>query len=330
MRRHIALSPRWRKVWMDLWGNRLRTLLVMLSISVGVFAVGMVYSSYLMFERDLSRSWGASEPASASLYADPFDEELVDSVRSLRGVKEAEGRRNVTVRVRMGDGQWKQIMLIAIPDYIKQRVNIVRPLSGDWPPDDGDVLLERSSQKEMGVVTGERITVETTAGRKRSLKVSGLVYDPTQIPTLFSGSYYGYISMGTLEKLDETRKSQLLQAMPGLKERAKTLIELADGAKFLFATRPLSFDDKAKALLDEAGRGHLAALLPRLAALYAGRGIELFSAQQISDIHESSGGWPGIINQVARDAMIEAMIASRSAVKRPSMGFKMPKKHVLT
>lgn len=61
----------------------------------------------------------------------------------------------------------------------------------------------------------------------------------------------------------------------------------------------------------------------------AGRGIELFTAEQISDIHESSDGWPGNINQVARDAMIEAMIASRSAVKRPSMGFKMPKKHVL-
>ncbi|HCS42984.1 MAG TPA: cell division protein, partial [Pseudomonas sp.] len=61
----------------------------------------------------------------------------------------------------------------------------------------------------------------------------------------------------------------------------------------------------------------------------AGRGIELFTANQISDIHESSDGWPGTINQVARDAMIEAMIASRSAVKRPSMGFNMPKKHVL-
>ncbi|MGH8331152.1 MAG: cell division protein, partial [Pseudomonas sp.] len=61
----------------------------------------------------------------------------------------------------------------------------------------------------------------------------------------------------------------------------------------------------------------------------AGRGIELFTADQISDIHESSDGWPGTINQVARDAMIEAMIASRSAVKRPSMGFNMPKKHVL-
>ncbi|WP_248767967.1 AAA family ATPase [Pseudomonas sp. MWU12-2345] len=61
----------------------------------------------------------------------------------------------------------------------------------------------------------------------------------------------------------------------------------------------------------------------------AGQGIELFSAEQITEIHESAEGWPGNINQVARDAMIEAMIASRSAVKRPSMGFKMPKKQVL-
>ena len=37
--------------------------------------------------------------------------------------------------------------------------------------------------------------------------------------------------------------------MPGLKERAKTLVELADGAAFLFAERPLVVDDKAAALL---------------------------------------------------------------------------------
>ena len=42
-----------------------------------------------------------------------------------------------------------------------------------------------------------------------------------------------------LERLDERRKAQLLAAMPGLKERAKTLVELADGAAFLFAERPL-------------------------------------------------------------------------------------------
>jgi len=61
----------------------------------------------------------------------------------------------------------------------------------------------------------------------------------------------------------------------------------------------------------------------------AGRGIEVFTREQLVDIHENSDGWPGNINQVARDTLIEAMIASRSTAKRPSMGFKMPKKHVL-
>ncbi|MET0599572.1 MAG: glutamate--tRNA ligase [Mesorhizobium sp.] len=50
-------------------------------------------------------------------------------------------------------------------------------------------------------------------------------------------------------RLDERRKAQLLAAMPGLKERAKTLIELVDGAEFLFAERPLSLDEKAAAQL---------------------------------------------------------------------------------
>ena len=36
------LSPRWRKVLRDLWINKTRTLLVVLSIAVGVFDVGMI------------------------------------------------------------------------------------------------------------------------------------------------------------------------------------------------------------------------------------------------------------------------------------------------
>lgn len=53
------------------------------------------------------------------------------------------------------------------------------------------------------------------------------------------------------EKLDERTRAQLLAAMPGLKERAKTLVELADGAGYLFAVRPLPIEEKAKAQLGE-------------------------------------------------------------------------------
>ena len=51
------------------------------------------------------------------------------------------------------------------------------------------------------------------------------------------------------EKLTPARRAQLMAAMPGLKERAKTLLELADSAAFLFADRPLTLDEKAAGLV---------------------------------------------------------------------------------
>ena len=70
-----------------------------------------------------------------------------------------------------------------------------------------------------------------------------------------------------LRKLDPTMRAKLLAAMPGLKERAKTLIELLDGANFLFADQPLKLDAKALAIVEAGGRAHIAALIPRFAAL---------------------------------------------------------------
>src|SRR5208283_2027634 len=67
-------------------------------------------------------------------------------------------------------------------------------------------------------------------------------------------------------KLDEHKRAELRAAIPGLKERAKTLVELFDGAGFLFAGRPLSMDEKASDILAKGGRAHLKALLPKLAA----------------------------------------------------------------
>ena len=66
------------------------------------------------------------------------------------------------------------------------------------------------------------------------------------------------------ERIDADGWQKLERAMPGLKERAKTLIELLDSASFLFAKRPLTMDEQAAKLLDAAGREMLAALLPRL------------------------------------------------------------------
>jgi glutamyl-tRNA synthetase len=56
----------------------------------------------------------------------------------------------------------------------------------------------------------------------------------------------------------------LAQAMPVLKVRARDLDEIAHGAAFLFATRPLAMTDKAQGLLTEDARDRLAEVHARL------------------------------------------------------------------
>lgn len=62
-------------------------------------------------------------------------------------------------------------------------------------------------------------------------------------------------------------EASFLAAMPGLKERAKTLIELVDSAYYLYAKRPLKLDAKAATLLDDAGKQRLPGLADKLSAI---------------------------------------------------------------
>jgi glutamyl-tRNA synthetase len=103
------------------------------------------------------------------------------------------------------------------------------------------------------------------------------------------------------ERLDEGMRAKLLAAMPGLKERAKTLVELLDGAQYLFAARPLSIDEKAQAVLESGGRAHLRAMQPLLA------GIDHWSAETaeaaVRAYAETSGAKLGQLAQPLRAAL---------------------------
>jgi glutamyl-tRNA synthetase len=66
--------------------------------------------------------------------------------------------------------------------------------------------------------------------------------------------------------LDGAAEDRILGLMPGLKERAKTLVDLAASAAFLARTVPLPFEDKARAVLTPDARALLAGLAGHLAA----------------------------------------------------------------
>ncbi|TMJ44234.1 MAG: glutamate--tRNA ligase [Alphaproteobacteria bacterium] len=67
-----------------------------------------------------------------------------------------------------------------------------------------------------------------------------------------------------LARIDAPMRAKLKRAMPGLKERAKTLIDLMKSSQFLFAQRPLALDDKARQIIADGGVAALEALLPVL------------------------------------------------------------------
>src|SRR3712207_3386394 len=149
------LRPRWRKVLRDLWSNKSRTALVVLSIAVGVFAIGMVLGSRVILLRDLSATWMSVNPASATLSTEAFDDDLVQVVRKMRGVEEAEARRTIGVRVKVGPDEWKDFQFVAIPDFEDMRIYKIHPLSGPWPPKEREVLLERESLRFLGAQVGQ-------------------------------------------------------------------------------------------------------------------------------------------------------------------------------
>lgn len=66
------------------------------------------------------------------------------------------------------------------------------------------------------------------------------------------------------ERLDDAGRARIEALLPGLKERAKTLLDLLDGVQFLVASRPLAFDEKAAKILADGGAEVLKALLPHL------------------------------------------------------------------
>ncbi len=101
--------------------------------------------------------------------------------------------------------------------------------------------------------------------------------------------------------ITDRKKMLLVQAMPELKPRANTLLQLADGARFLFATRPLDFEEAAAALLTTEARTLLAATHNKLVALAKWDRESLEAV--IREVAENSGIKLGKVAQPLRAAL---------------------------
>jgi putative ABC transport system permease protein len=202
------LTPRWQKIWADLWVNKARTLLMTLALVAGVFGVGVIMNTQAILAGNFASGLAAVNPASATLLTDAFDDDWVKAVRRMPEVRDAEGRRQVTVRLQTGPDRWFDLELVAIDDYDQIRVNKIRPESGAWPPPKHQVLLERSALQVAGfadLAIGDTLVVRTPDDTLRELGLAGFAVDFNQTPVMGASKAYGYITFDTLATLGQPR-----------------------------------------------------------------------------------------------------------------------------
>src|SRR5512134_194480 len=196
--------PRWYKVIHDLFGNKTRTLLIVLSMAVGLFAIGIILSARSILSEGLARSFAAIYPSSGTVRTiEPFDEDFLESVRSMKDVQEADARRNMAARVEVAPGEWKNISLFVIADYNDIRVNKVASQSGAWPPPEREILIERAALSVIKAQVGDVVRIKLPNDTQREMRIAGVAYDPAQLPAQIDSTPYGYISFDTLEWLGE-------------------------------------------------------------------------------------------------------------------------------
>ncbi|MCJ7433106.1 MAG: ABC transporter permease [Anaerolineales bacterium] len=239
------LRARWYKVVNDLFGNKTRTLLIVLSMSVGLFALGIILSARTILSEGLAESFAAINPSSGTVRTiELFEEDFIESVRSMKDVQEADARRNVSARVQTKSGEWKNLTVFVVADYDDIRVNKVALQSGAWPPPKREILIERAALSVIEAQIDDVVLARFPNDVERRIRIAGTAYDPAQLPAQIDGTPYGYITFDTLKWFGEPygfNELHVIAIHPEDKEWAQQVVNrVKDKAEKSGYTIPLS------------------------------------------------------------------------------------------
>ena len=229
------MRPRWRKVLHDLWDSKARTLLVVFSIAVGVFSIGVIAGAYEIISNDMSVSYAANNPSNIELRTASFGEDVLSSIQNSHGVAGVEGRRVFNIRVRVaGTEKWTTLDMVAFEDFEANSINLLSPIEGRAVPEKREVLLESDALNHMDVSTGDVLEFQLQDGSTKTMPVVGVVQDTAMGAGDFLASPYAYVTMNTLQYLGQ----------PQTYNRA--YVTAADGGDDIFHIRELGAELKDK------------------------------------------------------------------------------------
>ncbi len=176
-----------QKIWFDLWHNKGRSLLVIISIAAGVFAIGVVFGMVDQLLRGMDRAHQEVNPSHFSIILRDFiDQEVVDELLNVPGVAEIEPVNQITVRYKASsEEEWSIGTLVQRPDYDKQIFDIVQLKTGQWPAGDR-LAIERLTSQYFNISTGQSVIFEI-GQEERSFTIGGQIRHPFIEPPQFGG-----------------------------------------------------------------------------------------------------------------------------------------------
>jgi len=195
------LKPRWSKVFSDLWDNKLRTVLVVASIAIGVFSIGMIVSGYAILAEDINISYALVKPVNIEVWTGPFYEDMTRIIERVPGVAAVEGRRIIGVRGSRDGVAWQNLSLIVVPDFENMQINQLHTIEGTRFPDRREMLISLEFMNDSGFQVGEDIQIEVSDGAIFTLPVVGLVGDQVTNAGDFTAPPKAYITVETLDSL---------------------------------------------------------------------------------------------------------------------------------
>ena len=225
-----ALPPRWRKVRADLWDNKLRTILVIASIAVGVFAVGAIGHSFAILSQDMNVSYAAAQPANIEIWTDSFDDKMVETIKDLPGVANVEGRYVIGVRLSSDGEIWKSHDLVAIDDFTASAIYLRTPSEGKDVPGRHELVLEKNIFTNSDYQLGDQLYLQPADGSfERVLPVTGIILDQAGGGGDYTSQPKVFASMDTLEWIGQPRTyNRLLATISGDSNDQKNIEKVAE------------------------------------------------------------------------------------------------------
>ena len=182
------------KVLRDLKRNLGRTVLAVLSIAIGVFAVGINSGMMELMPTRMLGSYQATNPAHVRLWLSGVvnDDQIARLARE-PGIAGVEGQLYLGARWRLSpDQEWRDLSVGVRSDYEHQLFNTVALVSGAWPAKD-EIAVEESAIEYFGIQPGSTLTVQIN-GREHEVKVGSVVKDVMTDMPAFGGNAAIFVS----------------------------------------------------------------------------------------------------------------------------------------